>query len=129
MDFQKSRKRRRKTELFGDSKKKSLEKFKKEIRTGIYAYLILSFLSRERSHGYAIKKALEEVSDGKFVPSESTLYGILKTLEKHELIKGEWMETGGRPRKCYTITLNGEEVLKELKKEINLVKELLENHS
>ncbi|EHR78964.1 transcriptional regulator [Thermococcus litoralis DSM 5473] len=112
--------------MFGDPKKKALEKFRKEIRTGIYAYLVLSLLKKEKTHGYALRKALEDLSDGKFVPGESTLYGILKTLEKYKLIRGEWMEVGGRARKYYEITQTGKEVLEELRKEIELMKEVLE---
>ncbi|HDG63897.1 MAG TPA: PadR family transcriptional regulator, partial [Thermococcus sp.] len=66
-------------------------------------------------------------SNGEFVPSESTLYGILRTLEKYKLIRGEWMEVGGRTRKYYEITQTGKEVLKELREEIELMRELLEN--
>ncbi|KPU63793.1 transcriptional regulator [Thermococcus sp. EP1] len=112
--------------MFGNSKEKALTKLRKEIRTGIYAYFILSLLKKDKMHGYAIRKALEELSDGNFVPTESTLYGILKTLEKYNMIKGEWMEVGGRTRKYYEITHLGEDVFQELKKEIELVKRLLE---
>ncbi|HDD31789.1 MAG TPA: PadR family transcriptional regulator, partial [Thermococcus litoralis] len=69
----------------------------------------------------------EELSNGEFVPSESTLYGILRTLEKYKLIRGEWMEVGGRARKYYEITQTGKEVLKELREEIELMKKVLEN--
>ena len=113
--------------MFGDPKKKALEKFRKEIRAGVYAYLVLSFLKKEKTHGYALRKTLEELSNGEFVPSESTLYGILRTLEKYKLIRGEWMEVGGRARKYYEITQTGEEVLKELREEIELMKKVLEN--
>ncbi|WP_042698717.1 PadR family transcriptional regulator [Thermococcus sp. PK] len=112
--------------MFGDHKKKALEKFRKEIRAGIYAYLVLSFLKKEKTHGYALRKALENISGGKFVPSESTLYGILRTLERYNLIKGEWMEVGGRVRRYYEITKTGEEVLEELREEIELMRKVLE---
>ncbi|USS39919.1 PadR family transcriptional regulator [Thermococcus aggregans] len=113
--------------MFGNPKKKALEKFRKEIRTGIYAYLVLSFLEKEKTHGYALRKTFEELSNGEFMPSESTLYRILRTLEKYGLIKGEWEEVRGRVRKYYEITQSGKEVLEELRKEIELVKKVLEN--
>nr|WP_297190474.1 helix-turn-helix transcriptional regulator [Thermococcus sp.] len=37
------------------------------------------------------------------------------------------MEVGGRTRKYYEITQTGKEVLKELREEIELMRELLEN--
>ncbi len=102
-------------------KERVIKKLKKEIRTGLYAYLILSILSKEEMHGYFIKKRLEELG---ITPSEGALYDILKSLEKMGLIKGFWM-VENRPRKFYRITDLGREVLEELKVEIrNIVKVL-----
>ncbi|RLI75963.1 PadR family transcriptional regulator [Archaeoglobales archaeon] len=106
---------------------KAMKKLKKELRSGIYSYLVLSFLHKNRKmHGYAIRKEFERVSNGKVVPSEGALYDILKSLQKLKLIKGEWVEAGGRLRRCYEITSFGKQVLEETKVEIELLKELME---
>ena len=106
---------------------KAMKKLKKELRSGIYSYLILSFLSRrEKIHGYAIRKEFERLSDGRVVPSEGALYDILKSLQKLGLVEGEWVEAGRRLRKCYRITAIGERVLEGIKKEIRILEEIIE---
>ena len=105
--------------MLGDPKKKALKKLGKELHSGLYSYLILSLLNREGElHGYAIRKRLAELSNGRLVPSEGALYDILKGLKKLGLVEDEWAEVGGRPRKYYRLTELGREVLWELRDEI-----------
>ena len=105
--------------MLGDPKKKALKKLGKELRSGLYSYLILSLLNREGElHGYAIRKRLAELSEGRIVPSEGALYDILKSLRKLGLVEDFWAEVNGRPRKYYRLTELGREVLAELKDEI-----------
>ena len=106
---------------------KAIKKLRKELRSGIYSYLVLSFLRKNgRMHGYAIRKEFEKLSDGRVVPSEGALYDILKSLQKLRLIRGEWVEAGGRLRKCYEITSLGIHVLNEIRLEIKLLEEIIE---
>ena len=105
--------------MLGNPKEKALKKLRKELRSGLYSYLVLSLLEREDElHGYAIRKKLSELSDGKLVPSEGALYDILKSLKKYKLVEDFWAEVNGRPRKYYRLTNLGEEVLGELRNEI-----------
>lgn len=105
---------------------KLMKKLRKELRSGIYSYLVLSFLNRNGTmHGYAIRKEFERISDGKVVPSEGALYDILKSLQKLGLIEGEWVEAGKRLRKCYSITPLGKLVFEEMKAEIRLLEEII----
>jgi len=107
-----------------ERKNRVLKKFRKEIRSGIYSYLVLKLLETEELHGYAIRKFFESLTSGKFVPSEGALYDLLKSLQKHGLIESFWV-TDVRPRKCYRLTELGKEVLEEIKVEINLLKEVI----
>ncbi|NJE05809.1 PadR family transcriptional regulator [Thermococcus sp. M36] len=110
-----------------DRKEKALKKLRKDLRSGLYSYLVLLLLEREGElHGYAIRKRLEELSDGRIVPSEGALYDILKSLKKTGLVGDTWAEVGGRPRKYYSLTKLGREVLSELKVEIGAIMETLE---
>ncbi|NJE08269.1 PadR family transcriptional regulator [Thermococcus sp. M39] len=116
--------------MFGDPKEKALKKLRRELRAGTYSFIILSILENKGDmHGYAIRKEFEKLSNGKIVPSEGTLYDLLKSLEKYKLIEGFWAEVGGRARKYYRITPLGKDVLKELKEEVefvnNVVKKLM----
>ncbi len=105
--------------MLGNPKEKALKKLRKELRSGLYSYLVLSLLEREGElHGYAIRKKMEALSDGRLVPSEGALYYILKGLKKLGLVEDEWAEVGGRPRKYYHLTGLGREVLGELRDEI-----------
>ncbi len=106
---------------------KALKKLRKDLRSGLYSYLILSLLEKEGElHGYAIRKKLGELSGGKLVPSEGALYDILKSLKKYKLVEDFWVEVGGRPRKYYRLTDLGGEVLLELREEVTRIKRTLE---
>jgi len=106
-------------------KKDVVRKFRKEIRSGIYAYIVLKVLKSGDLHGYAIRKRIEELTEDKFVPSEGTLYDILKGLQKLGLVESFWV-TDVRPRKCYRITELGRNALKEIELEIETLKEVIE---
>ena len=113
--------------MLADGRDKALKKLRKELRSGLYSYLVLSILEREGElHGYAIRKRLSELSEGRLVPSEGALYDILKSLKKLGLVRDEWAEVGGRPRKYYSITDGGRRVLAQLREEIKVIESVLE---
>ncbi|SEW15780.1 transcriptional regulator, PadR family [Thermococcus thioreducens] len=115
------------SDVLVDRKEKALKKLRKDLRSGLYSYLVLLLLEREEElHGYAIRKRLIELSDGRIVPSEGALYDILKSLKKTGLVQDTWAEVGGRPRKYYSLTKLGREVLSELRMEIGAIMETLE---
>ncbi|WP_048058217.1 PadR family transcriptional regulator [Pyrococcus yayanosii] len=114
-------------DLPGVEKEKALKKFRRELRAGLYSYLILSILEKKGElHGYAIRKELEDLSSGELVPSEGALYDILKSLKKLGLVENFWAEIGGRPRKYYRLTPLGQEVIREVRAEIEEIKRTLE---
>jgi len=114
-------------DLLGSGRDRALKKLRKDLRSGLYSYLVLSLLEREGElHGYAIRKRLSELSNGKLVPSEGALYDILKSLKKYKLLEDFWVEVNGRPRKYYRLTKLGREVLGELRDEIMEIIETLE---
>ncbi len=100
---------------------RALNKLRKEMRSGIYSYLILSMLESGEMHGYIIRKKLERLD---FAPSEGALYDMLKSLERLGLIESFWVMER-RPRKCYRLTDLGREVLKELKAEVDRILRVL----
>lgn len=76
-------------------------------------FLILSVLQTEDSYGYEISQTVKLVADIK----ESTLYPILKKLEKNGFMTTYSQEYQGRKRKYYSLTDGGREELKFLKSE------------
>ena len=100
------------------------EKLRKELRKGVYAMAILAVVRAEGPiHGYGIRKKLAEAG---LEPAESTLYEALKALEKAGALRSFWGEAGGRVRKYYEITEEGEELLHDLAQEFSKVRRALE---
>lgn len=66
-------------------------------------FMILSIVNREDSYGYEISQTIKLVADIK----ESTLYPILKKLEKAGYVTTYSAEYQGRKRKYYSITEAG----------------------
>ena len=76
-------------------------------------FLILSVVESQDSYGYEISQTVKIVADIK----ESTLYPILKKLEKNGYLTTYSQEFQGRKRKYYSITDSGKEQLVYLHKE------------
>jgi PadR family transcriptional regulator PadR len=79
--------------------------------------LLLSVLTREAAHGYAIIGALRDRSEGAFDLPEGTIYPALHRLEKSGLLRSYWAEQGGRRRRLYELTAPGATALSEMRAE------------
>ena len=93
-------------------------KIDKNMIMGNTKMLVLALIESGDKYGYEIIKELEAKSYGTFVLKEGTLYPILHSLEKEELVKSisYKMETN-RIRKYYKITKLGRMYLYNKKKE------------
>ena len=78
-------------------------------------FLILSIVDTQDSYGYEISQTVKIVADIK----ESTLYPILKKLEKGGFVTTYSQEFQGRKRKYYSITDDGKKQLEFLHQEWN----------
>lgn len=76
-------------------------------------FLILSIVETQDSYGYEISQTVKIVADTK----ESTLYPILKKLEKNGYLTTYSQEYQGRKRKYYSITDSGKTQREYLKNE------------
>ncbi|MCR4580480.1 MAG: PadR family transcriptional regulator [Treponema sp.] len=65
--------------------------------------VVLSVVSREGTYGYKITQDVRQVMD----VSESTLYPVLRRLQKEGYLETYDMECQGRNRRYYKITSNG----------------------
>lgn len=79
-----------------------------QLKKGLLELCILASLQEKESYGYQIIKDVEPYIE----ISESTLYPILKRLEKNECLRSYSKEYNGRLRKYYAITEKGTEKLK-----------------
>jgi PadR family transcriptional regulator, regulatory protein PadR len=84
-----------------------------EQRRGNLTLAVLSQL-RIPQYGYSLVKRLE--SSGITI-EQSTLYPLLRRLEKKELVTSSWDTTESRPRKYYVLSDYGEVVFQQLKEE------------
>ena len=79
-------------------------------------FLILAILESEDSYGYEISQTIKLIANIK----ESTLYPILKKLEKNRYLITYSQEYQGRKRKYYSLTPEGRKQLNILKREWEL---------
>jgi PadR family transcriptional regulator, regulatory protein PadR len=94
-----------------------------ELRRGTLTLAVLSQL-RTPQYGYSLVQLLE---DSGISIEQSTLYPLLRRLEKQELVTSSWDTTESRPRKYYVLSDYGLEIYLKLKDEwIRNSKELYE---
>lgn len=85
-----------------------------QMRKGILEYCILSIISRGEIYASDI---INEMKKAQLLVVEGTLYPLLNRLRTNGLLSYEWKEsTSGPPRKYYSITSDGLEVLERLDK-------------
>ena len=90
----------------------NVENTKAQMRKGVLEFCILSVLSNGEAYPSEI---LESLKDAKLIVVEGTLYPLLTRLKNDNLLSYRWEEsTSGPPRKYYTLTNQGKEVLTEL---------------
>lgn len=94
---------------------KIANEFKSAIAKGYVNIFILSILEREKAHGYKIKKDIENMTFGIWVPADSTIYTDLKKLTKGGLITFQKESIGDKARKVYELTAKGRETLSLIK--------------
>ena len=90
------------------------KKFQKEMNAGTASLVLLSVMaeSKEPMYGYQIAKLLEENNQDVPLMKQGALYPVLRSLEKSGLLDSEVEPSiSGPPRRYYTITESGREVL------------------
>ncbi len=89
-----------------------LEKTNAQMRKGVLELCILSIISSEESYASNILSSLKEAE---LLVVEGTLYPLLTRLKNDGLLNYRWEEsTSGPPRKYYSLTDTGKQVLEKL---------------
>lgn len=100
-----------------------------EMNRGFLQIITLTALEKPM-YGYAMIQVFKEMAYG---VEESTLYPLLRRLEKNKLVQSKWNVEGNRPKKFYQITGKGREVRKILvdfwKKQNNILNAMLKEES
>ena len=89
--------------------------------------IILARLMDSDNYGYEINKSIQQLTDGKYELKEATLYTAFRRLEQSGSISSYWgdEQTGAR-RRYYTITDSGQDTYKELIKDWNTAKIMID---
>lgn len=97
-----------------------------DVMRGYNDFMILFLLLDEDSYGYEISRQIKQISEGKYIMKETTLYSAFTHLEKEGYIEAYYgTETNGKRRTYYRITKEGREFYREKCEEWELVKEIV----
>jgi PadR family transcriptional regulator PadR len=80
-----------------------------KLTKGLLDLIILELLGDHPMHGYQIITTIRKSFGVYFGPS--TIYPLLATMEKKNYVKCEWNMDSERPRKVYSLTINGKAML------------------
>jgi DNA-binding PadR family transcriptional regulator len=80
--------------------------FDTELKRGFIQIIVLVALEK-RMYGYGMIRFFEEIG---YAVDESTLYPLLRRLEKNGWIASEWDVSEDRPKKFYRITDDGKAI-------------------
>ncbi|MCD7963316.1 MAG: PadR family transcriptional regulator [Rikenellaceae bacterium] len=90
----------------------NIENVKAQMRKGTLEYCILAILSRNDAYASEI---ITELKNAEMIVVEGTLYPLLTRQKNQGLLSYRWEESPqGPPRKYYTLTEKGLEVLTQL---------------
>jgi PadR family transcriptional regulator PadR len=93
-----------------------------ELRRGVIVLAVLSRLDVER-YGYSLINSLK---DAGLEIDQGTLYPLLRRLESQGLLQSNWRIESDRPRRYYTLSDEGRDLLPRLKQEWNSIVSMME---
>ena len=95
----------------------------KEVTTklmkGLLDLIILQLLTTQPMHGYQVITKIRKNFGVYFGPS--TIYPLLGTLEKKGYVGSKWNMNFERPRKVYSLTIDGQNMLNYTEDSLNLI--------
>ena len=92
---------------------KPIDNLTQELRRGILVLAVLAQLKEER-YGYEVIKLL---ADHGLEIDQGTLYPLLRRLENQGLLESRWELEESRPRRYYSLSSEGQELLPKLREE------------
>ena len=89
--------------------------------------IVLQYLDKEPAYGYQLIAKIRK--DFGIYLGPSTVYPFLDQLEKKRYVKSAWDMAGDRPRKIYTLTTEGKNILKFAEDSLALICKNLGNQT
>jgi DNA-binding PadR family transcriptional regulator len=108
-------------EVIDMGKDELLSGFLLELRRGTVVLCVLAKLKKP-TYGYSL---IAELSDTGIAIEANTLYPLLRRLENQGLLESSWNIEGAKPRKYYSTSDLGKELLEDLKKHWRLITDSL----
>jgi PadR family transcriptional regulator, regulatory protein PadR len=90
-----------------------------KLMKGLLDLIILQFLSSEPMHGYQVITKIRKNFGVYFGPS--TIYPLMGTLEKKGYIDSHWNMNFDRPRKVYSLTKDGQNMLNYTEDSLSMI--------
>ncbi|MEZ4979418.1 MAG: PadR family transcriptional regulator [Chitinophagales bacterium] len=89
-----------------------VENTKTQMRKGILEYCILAILKEGEAYSSDI---IQQLKDAKMIVVEGTVYPLLTRLKNSGALQYKWEESNsGPPRKYYSLTNDGQQLMDEL---------------
>ncbi|MCB9255736.1 MAG: PadR family transcriptional regulator [Chitinophagales bacterium] len=89
-----------------------VENTKTQMRKGILEYCILAILKEGEAYSSDI---IQQLKDAKMIVVEGTVYPLLTRLKNSGALQYKWEESNsGPPRKYYSLTIDGQQLMDEL---------------
>ncbi|MCU0244980.1 MAG: PadR family transcriptional regulator [Bryobacter sp.] len=96
-----------------------------QLRKGILELAVMAALEEGPHYGYSLIRKLADC--GSISLKEGTVYPILARLDRDGVVHSEWVVSAqGPPRKYYTLTPAGRQLLAELTREFDLLVSLVQ---
>ena len=95
------------------------------MKKGFVNLFVLLVLNEQPTHGYQIKKLIEERTFGGWSPTDSTMYTILKDLHDKNLIEVSTDQDPDDSKKTYELTDKGKKMLNVMKEKEQAMRESL----
>jgi PadR family transcriptional regulator PadR len=87
----------------------TFKKVDKQLTKGLLDLIVLGMLKNKSMHGYGIISSIRKNFGIYFGPS--TVYPFLKSMEEKGYIKSQWDMNYDRPRKVFSLTHQGNDIL------------------
>ena len=97
-----------------------------DIIRGYNDTIILYLLLEQPSYGYEISQHIREITGGKYIIKETTLYSAFTRLEQNGYVESYSDNSSGKRRTYYRITNQGRSYYQEKCEEWTLTKEVIE---
>lgn len=102
-----------------DKQEYNVENARSQMRKGFLEFPVLLIIGTKPTYAPDILRQLKEAN---LLVVEGTLYPLISRLRRYGLVDYEWQESkSGPPRKMYTITKQGKEVLQQLEESWKLL--------